>query len=154
MNEQLILFSKFLEEADNVFNQLFQDPSASTDKRWYPTTETCDDPDRLARRISDEIQLREAENLNPRYDDEQRQTFLKNFSWDNSTINEQEQQRMEVLLVKYHMTFAPHRLDIVINTILKFMLTPKRDVLVYAQSLPTPTNLNDDPLVELALMQE
>ena len=33
-------------------------------------------------------------------------------------------------------------------------LTPKHDDPVYAQSLPTPTNLKDDLLVELALMQE
>ena len=33
-------------------------------------------------------------------------------------------------------------------------LTPKHDEPVYAQSLPTPTNLKGDLLVELALMQE
>ena len=76
-NEQLALITKYPDEASNVINQLFQDPSATNDKRWYPTPETCDDPDKLnkiERRIYDEIiQLREAEKLNPKCDDEQRQ---------------------------------------------------------------------------------
>ena len=57
-------------------------------------------------------------------------------------------------MVKYHGIFARHRLDIGINTEFKIKLTPKHDEPVYAQSLPTPTNLKDDLLVELALMQE
>ena len=157
-NEQLTLITKFPDEAANVINQLFQDPSATNDKRWYPTPETCDNPDKLnkiERRIYDElIKLREAEKLNPTCDDEQRQAFPKNFSWDDSILTEHEQQRIEELLVKYHSIFARHRLDIGINTDFKFKLTPKHDDPVYAQSLPTPTNLKDDLLVELALMQE
>ena len=157
-SEQLTLITKFPDEATNVINQLFQEPDASKDKRWYPTPETCDDPEKLnkiERRIYDEIiQLREAEKLDPTRDDDQRRTFLKNFSWDDSILTEQEQQRIEALLVKYHTIFARHRLDIGINTDFKIKLTPKHDDPVYAQSLPTPTNLKDDLLVELALMQE
>ena len=115
-------------------------------------------PDKLnkiERRIYDElIKLREAEKLNPTCDDEQRQAFLNNFSWDDSILTEHEQQRIEELLVKYHTIFARHRLDIGINTDFKIKLTPKHDDPVYAQSLPTPTNLKDDLLVERALMQE
>ena len=50
--------------------------------------------------------------------------------------------------------FARHRLDIGISTEFKTKLTPKHDEPVYAQSLPTPTNLEDDLLVELALMMQ
>ena len=57
-------------------------------------------------------------------------------------------------MVKYHDIFARHRRGIGINTEFKIKLTPKHDEPVYAQSLPTPTNLKDDLLVELALMQE
>ena len=157
-NEQLTLISKFPDEANNVINQLFQEPDANKDKRWYPTPDTCDDPDKLnkiERRIYDEIiQLREAEKLDPTRDDDQRRAFLKNSRWDDSILTEQEQQRIEALLVKYHTIFARHRLDIGINTDFKIKLTPKHDDPVYAQSLPTPTNLKDDLLVELALMQE
>ena len=123
-----------------------------------PYPGTCDDPEKLnkiERRIYDEIiQLREAEKLNPTCDDEQRQAFLKNFCWDHSILTEHEQQRIEALLVKYHTIFARHRLYIGINTNFKIKLTPKHDDPVYAQSLPTPTNLKDDLLFELALMQE
>ena len=52
------------------------------------------------------------------------------------------------------MIFARHRLDIGINTDFNIKLTPKQDDLVYAQSLPTPTKLKDDLMVELTLMQE
>ena len=90
----------------------------------------------------------------PPCDDDQRQTFLKNFSWDDSILTEQEQQKIEALLVNYHMIFERHRLDIGINIDIKIKLTPKHDDPVYAQSLPTPTNMRDDLLVELALMQE
>ena len=156
-NEQLTLISKFPDEAKNVINQLFQEADANKDERWYPTPDTCDNPDKLnkiERRIYDEIiQLREAEKLDLTRDDDQRRAFLKNFTWDDSVLTEQEQQRIEALLVKYHTIFARHRLDIGINTDFKIKLTPKHDDPVYAQSLPTPTNLKDD-LVELALMQE
>ena len=57
-------------------------------------------------------------------------------------------------MVKYHDISARHRLDLGINTEFKIKLTPKHDEPVYAQSLPTPTKLKDDLLVELALMQE
>ena len=40
--EQLTLISKFPDETDNVIKQLFQDSEATTDKRWYPTHEACD----------------------------------------------------------------------------------------------------------------
>ena len=40
------------------------------------------------------------------------------------------------------------------NTDFKVKLTPQHEEPVYSQSLPTPTNLKDDLLVELALMQE
>ena len=73
--EQLTLISKFPDEAENVINQLFRDPEATTEKRWYRTPETCENPDKLnkiERRIYDEIiQLREAEKLDPTCDDEQ-----------------------------------------------------------------------------------
>ena len=40
------------------------------------------------------------------------------------------------------------------NTAFKVKLPPQHEEPVYSQSLPTPTNLKDDLLVELALMQE
>ena len=45
-------------------------------------------------------------------------------------------------------------LDNGIKTDFKIKLTPKHDDPVYAKSLPTTTNLKNDLVVELALMQE
>ena len=50
--------------------------------------------------------------------------------------------------------FARYRLDIGKNSQWKVDPTPKDNEPVYAQSLPTRTNLKDKVLVELALMQE
>ena len=73
--EQLTLISEFPDKADKLINQLFQDPEAFTDKRWYPTPETRDNADKLnkiERRIYDKIvQLRNAGKLDPTCDDEQ-----------------------------------------------------------------------------------
>ena len=69
-------------------------------------------------------------------------------------LQPEEIEQAQDLLLKYHSILARHRLDIGINTDFKIKLTPKHDAPVYAQSLPTPTNLKDNLLVELALMQE
>ena len=100
------------------------------------------------------VKLRAEEKLDPTASEEQRHEFLANFQWEQSTLNPHEKQKIEALLVKYHDIFARHRLDIGINTEFKIKLIPKHEEPVSAQSLPTPTNLKDDLLVELALMQE
>ena len=64
------------------------------------------------------------------------------------------QGQVEELLVKYNSIFARHLLDIGMNTDFKVKLTPQDDDPMYSQSLSTPTNLKDDLLVVLALMQE
>ena len=92
--------------------------------------------------------------MDPSHDVVQRQEFLNNFKWDGSQLSCQERAQVEELLVKYNNIFARHRLDIGINNEFKVKLTPKHEQPVYAQSLPTPTNLKDDLLTELALMQE
>ena len=157
-NEQLTLITKYPEKANNVLDQLFQEPSTNTDLRWYPTPETCDDPSKLngiEKRTYDDItKIREEEKLDQTADDQQRKEFLANFKWENSILDEREQQQIENLLVKYNNVFARHRLDLGINTDFKIKLTLKHDEPVYAQSLPTPTNFKGDLLVELALMQE
>ena len=56
---------------------------------------------------------------------------------------------MEVLDI-----FAWHCFDIGINTEFKVQLTPLDNGLAYSQSLPTPINLKDNILVELALLHK
>ena len=156
-SHQLNLITQYPDEATVVLNHIFLDPNEKTDRRWYPTPETCDDPSKLnkiKRLIYDEIvKLRTEEKLDPTANEEQRQEFLANFKWEQSILNPHEKQENEALLVKYRDIFARHRLDIGINTEFKIKLTPKHDDKVYAQNLPTPTNLKDDLLVELALME-
>ena len=92
--------------------------------------------------------------MDPTASEEQRHEFLTNFQWEQSILNPHGRQKIEALLVKYRDIFASQKLDIGINTEFKIKLTPKHDEPVYARSLPTPTNMKDDLLVELALMQE
>ena len=48
--------------------------------------------------------------------------------------------------------FARHRFDIGMNEDFKVKLTPKDDSPAYKQSLPTPINLKEGILVELAML--
>ena len=50
--------------------------------------------------------------------------------------------------------FARHRMDIGMNTEFKVRLTPKVDKAVYRQNLPMPIHLEEDLIVELALMHK
>ena len=155
--EHLKLITDHPEDAAAVINQLFVNPEMKSTK-WYPTPETCSEPDKLnqiERRIFDEIvALRELEKLDPARSHDERVKFLQNFKWDESLLSPSQQAQVEELLVKYNSIFARHRLDIGMNTDFKVKLTPQHEEPVYSQSLPTPTNLKDDLLVELALMQE
>ena len=139
------MISQHPEEATAVLNQIFEEPNVKTDRQWYSTPEICDDPSKLnkiEKRIYNEIvRLRGKEKLDSTESDEQRQKFAANFQWEQSILNPQEEQTIEVLLVTYHDIFARHRLDIGIDTEFKIKLPPKPDEPVYAQSLPTPTNL-------------
>ena len=96
--------------------------------------------------------LQELEKLNPQDDPESRKQFLANFDWADLTLNPTEIAQIEELLVEYHDIFARHRFDIGMNGDFKVKLTPKDDSPAYSQSLPTPINLKEDILVELALL--
>ena len=61
--------------------------------------------------------------------------------------------RIEDLLVEFHDIYARHRFDIGMNDEFTVKLMPKDDSPTYSQSLPTPINLKEDILVELALSQ-
>ena len=57
-SQQLNLISQYPDDAETVLNQIFQDPTAKSDRRWYPTPETFDDPSKLnkiGKRIYDEM---------------------------------------------------------------------------------------------------
>ena len=87
-SHQLNLVSQHPDDAQAVLNQTFQDLTAKSDRRWYPTPQTCDDPSKLnkiEKRICDKIiKLRAKVKLNPTTSKEQRQAFLANFQWEQS----------------------------------------------------------------------
>ena len=124
---------------------------------WFPTPEDPGDPQQhtpIQKRILKEIlYLQELEKLNPQEDPESRRQYLTNFDWTDSTLEPHEIARIEDLLVEFHDIFARHRFDIGMNEEFTVKLTPKDDSPAYSQSLPTPINLKEDILVELALLQ-
>ena len=125
---------------------------------WFPTPENPRDEDShtpIQRRVLQELRnLQEAEQLNPQNDDESRRKFFSSFDWKDSMLQQHEIKKMESLLVEYHDIFARHRFDIGINEEFTVKLTPKDDSPAYSQSLPTPVNLKEDILVELALLHK
>ena len=128
----------------------------NSENYWFPTPEQPGDPQThtpIQQRILKELRnLQELEKLNPQDDLESRQQFLANFDWADSTLNPTEIAQIEELLVEFHDIFARHRFDIGMNEDFKVKLTPKDDSPAYSQSLPTPINLKEDILVELALL--
>ena len=125
---------------------------------WFPTPENPGDEDShtpIQRRILQELRnLQEAEQLNPQNDDESRRKFLSNFDWKDSMLQQHEIKNIKLLLVEYHDIFARHTFDIGMNEEFTVKLTPKDDSPAYSQSLPTPVNLKEDILVELALLHK
>ena len=136
-------------------HQTFQELICSEVERWYPKLDTYYVPvifNPLERRIYEEVvKLRAQEKLDPPASEKQRQTFVSRF---NSQLNDNDRQRIEQLLFMYHQKFAGHRLDIGIITEFMVKLTPEHNNPIYAPSLPKPTYMKDQIILELALMQE
>ena len=125
---------------------------------WFPTPENSGDETShtpIQKPILTELRnLQEAERLNPQEDAESCRKFLSNFVWKDSMLRQNEIKRIEALLVEFHDIFARHWFDIGMNEEFTVKLTPKDDSPAYSQSLPTPVNLKDDILAELALLQK
>ena len=125
---------------------------------WFPKPEKPGDEEShtsIQQRILQELRnLQEAEQLNPQTDEESRRKFLSKFDWKDSMLQQHEIRRIESLLVEYHDIFARHRFDIGMNEKLTVKLTPKDNSPSNSQSLPTPINLKEDILVELALLHK
>ena len=69
-------------------------------------------------------------------------------------LQQHEIRQLETLLVEFHDIFARHRFDVGVNEEFTVKLTPKDESPAYSQSLPTPVNLKEDILVELALLNK
>ena len=106
---------------DQYTHELLKVPSASEQEEfWFPTTENPGDPTKytpIQQRIYNElVELQRLENLNPRESDESRQQFLANFDGPIRTLNEQEKQQIEEILVEYNDIFARHT-DLILGLI-------------------------------------
>ena len=123
-------------------------------QNWIPTPEIPGDETShtpIQKRTLRELRsLQEAKKLNPNDDDEYRSKFLSNFDGKDSMLQQHEIKSIEALLVDFHDIFARHRFDIGMNEEFTVKLTPKDDSPAYSQNLPTPVNLKEDILVELA----
>ena len=57
-NHQLSPISKYPDDAEAVLNQIVQDPATKSERRWYTTPGTCDNPlkiNKTERSVYDEI---------------------------------------------------------------------------------------------------
>ena len=149
--QQLILNSI---EMKNKYNQ---PPDKQINKFWFPTPETCNDPDKLVgleKRIYNSlIEFKKAESLDPKQDEESRKQFIESFNWTESVLDEKSKKQLEDLLVDYNKIFARHRVNIGVNNDFLIKLTPEHNRPVYTQSPPTPIHLKEELLLELALLQ-
>ena len=131
-------------------------PEDPKENYWFPTPEDPGDPKHHTpikkKFLSELISLQELEKLNLQNNPESRRQFLSNFDWTDSMLQPAGIARIEELLVEFHDIFTRHRIDIGKNEDFKVKLTPKDDFPAYSQSLPTPINLKDVILVELALL--
>ena len=128
------------------------------EQNWFPTPENPGD-EASHTPIQQSIlrqwrNLQEIEKLNPHDDAESRRKFFSNFDWKDSMLQQHEIKQIETLLIECHDIFARHRFDIGVNEDFKVKLTPKDESSAYSQSLPTPVNLKEDILVELALLHK
>ena len=155
---QVLLLNNYPKECEHILNELLHEQTETNAKSCYPTLETCVDPTKLnniERRIYNEfINPRGKENLIPAKTGAQKTLFLSKLNWSESLRNQDEKARVEHLLVKYLPVFAKHHSDLGINTDISVKLTAQRDKPFWSQRIPTPTNLKNQLLVKLALMQE
>ena len=125
---------------------------------WFPTPQNPGNEKEhmpIQTRILNELrEVEQVEKLNPLENTNSRNQFLSNFDWTDSTLQPEAKQAVENLLVEFHDIFARHRFDTGINTEFKVQLTPLDNRPAYSQSLPAPINLQDDILVELALLHK
>ena len=149
------------ETTDVYINELLKIPQPNPEQEsyWFPTPE--EDPGDPAsytpikQRIYNELlELKELEKLNPHDNESSRKAFLSNFDWSDTTLSPVERQEIEEILVEFHDIFARHRFDIGINREFKVKLTPNDDRPAYSQIPPTPINLKDDIIIELALLHK
>ena len=150
------LLEEIEEDATYYISSLLKANRNQYEQYWFPTPENPGDEAShtpIKQRTLRELRnLQRIEKVNPHDDAESRQKFLSNFDWKDSMLQQHEIRQIETLLVEFHDIFARHIFDIGVNEEYTVQLTLKDKSLAYSQSLPTPVNLKEDILVELALL--
>ena len=122
----------------------------------YPTPKKPGKPEDhtpiQTRIVKELIKIEDKEKLNPQESTESRNKFLKQFDWTDKLLTETEKQAIEDILVNYRDIFARHRMDHGMITKFKVKLTPKDNKAIYSQNLPMLIQLEENLIVELALM--
>ena len=112
IDPQLIALAKQKSSENTIaeINQLIQEfcrqaknqpqrPKPEYEKLWFPTTETCSNPDQLPplqKEIFDQIRrLQRAEKLNPIECTEDRIQFLERFPWKNTALDKEQRQQID-----------------------------------------------------------
>ena len=98
--------------------------------------------------------MKRKKNSNKQETSETRKKLLNRFDWTDIHLTKTEEQAIEDIRVDYHDIWVRHRIDIGMNTEFKVKLSPKDTKAVYNQSLPRPTHLKEDLIVEIALMHK
>ena len=144
---------------DEEFNSDSQPhrPKPDYKKFWFPTPETCKQPERLQgveKRICDELsKLQELDQIEPQTNQSYRTKFIQRSKWKDSVLNEAQKQQVEELLVEFSDLFAKHTFDVGYNSELRMKLTTEHDQPIYTQSPTTPIHLREELQVEHALLQ-
>ena len=125
---------------------------------WFPTPHSPGNEKEhtpfQTRSLNELGELEQLEQLNPLEDTNSRNQFLSNFDWPDSTLQIDAKQAVKDLLVEFHDIFARHRFDIGIKAEFNVQLTPLDNRTAYSRSFPSPNNLKDDILVELAQLHK
>ena len=125
---------------------------------WFPTPQNPGNEREYTpiqtRFLKELRELEQLEQLNPLEDIHSRDQFLSNFIWTDSTLQPEAKLTFEDLLVEFHNIFAQHRCYIEFNTEFKVQLTALDNRPAHSQSFPSPINLKDNILVELALLHK
>ena len=102
-----------------------------SEKLWFPTSKNCHESHALPRpqkRIFDSIE--DLQRLNKLDISKQgdRQKFLEQYNWINSSLDTEKITKMQELLLEYFDIFAKHRVDDGYKTELKNKLTPEHNL--------------------------
>ena len=101
--EFLDQLNKFLRVRNNRGFRQPKNPPTDYDKIWFPTPETCQNPENLPptqRKIFEKTsELQQRDSLNTQANEKDKKTFLKQFDWSKSSLTVDQISEMENHLI-------------------------------------------------------